>query len=384
MTTLPGLTFEEDDDGGGPNGRSIGEETRHVLRVINAYRASLSPPYQSHFRVIALVVYKDGQGKVSHVCGANAEPCTIGGSICAERAALISLRHVPPPVQLLRIYVVTDEAKDALFPGILCKEYLSSMADDSLPIYVANAKTTDVRSMALGELFPFASLYRHTDRSDLVATGRALAEKREAPEVGSPAARLYEEVLKATARCVGRLIRRSNGERVVNHSPSFNLTLHNPTHPPFLPSGSINHTTPTHRDDKDDFHPIRYAAGVLFADGSHVVAWQKKGIEYGTTIDAIVQLAHAMESHKALGLTLPVLILQSDQFGNLHAPSGHARGFLMEYGYEKVLLYVHDTSTGALRSVTVGETAPGRPLISFGGGQEKAKAKENGKIGRTS
>lgn len=136
--------------------------------------------------------------------------------------------------------------------------------------------------------------------------------------------------------------------------------------------------SPTHyRDDKDDFHPIRYAAGVLFADGTHVVAWQKKGIEYGTTVDAAVQLAHAMESNKAQSLAGPVLIIQTDQFGILHAPSGHARGFLMEYGYENIPLLVHDTHTGDLLSINVGATAPGRPLISFGReGYDKAEEEE--------
>lgn len=172
-----------------------------ILRVINAYRTSLLPPYQSHFRVIALVVYKDGEGRVSHVCGANAEPCTIGGSICAERAALVSLRHVSQPVKLLALYVVTDEARNALFPGIMCKEFLSSMADDELSIIVANAETTDVQIKKLGELYPFASAYRHTDRNELVATGQALAGKIQTPSTESHAAKLYEEVLKATARC---------------------------------------------------------------------------------------------------------------------------------------------------------------------------------------
>lgn len=200
MTTLPGLDFTEYDDFG--NNGSLGEETTRILRVINTYRTSLLPPYQSHFRVIALVVYKDGEGGVSHVCGTNAEPCTIGGSICAERAALVSLRHASQPVKLLALYVVTDEARNALFPGILCKEFLSSMADDDFTIIVANAETTDVHFKKLGELYPFASAYRHTDRNELVATGQALARKIQMPSTESHAAILYEEVFKVTARCV--------------------------------------------------------------------------------------------------------------------------------------------------------------------------------------
>lgn len=119
------------------------------------------------------------------------------------------------------------------------------------------------------------------------------------------------------------------------------------------------------RDDKDELHPIRYAAGVRFADGIQVVAWQKKGLEYGTTIDAVVQLAHAMEWRRGQGLPGPILLLQSDQFGILHAPSGHARGFLMEYDYGDLPLLVHETSSGKLLTLTVSETAPERPIINF-------------------
>ena len=125
----------------------------------------------------------------------------------------------------------------------------------------------------------------------------------------------------------------------------------------------MDHPT-SDRDDKDGFHPIRYAAGVLFADGTHAVAWQKKGIEYGTTCDAMVQLVHSMETKRDKGI-MPTVLVQADQLGILHAPSGHARGFLMEYGYHEVPLYLHNTTTGQLHRVTVGDTSPNRPLISF-------------------
>lgn len=190
MTQLPGLAF----------GRDLDEEPKRVLLAINAYRAALDPPYQSLFRVIAVVVYEDGQGHVSHVVGTNAEPCMIAGSICAERAALVSLRHVPQPVTLLRVYVSTDNA-EPLFPGVLCKEFLSSMADDTLPIVVSGAHTTEVRTKTLGELWPYASLYRHVDRQRLVNVGEAFVQAfgLATPPAG-PEATLYDKVVKATAR----------------------------------------------------------------------------------------------------------------------------------------------------------------------------------------
>ena len=44
------------------------------------------------------------------------------------------------------------------------------------------------------------------------------------------------------------------------------------------------------RDDRDDLYPIRYGAAVLFTDDSVEVAWMKKGIEFGTTLDAVTQV----------------------------------------------------------------------------------------------
>lgn len=194
MTQLPGLVF----------GPDLDEDPKSVLQALNTYRAALAPPYQSLFRVIAVVVYEDGQGRIGHVVGANAEPCMIAGSICAERAALVSLRHVPQPVTLLRVYVSTDNA-DPLFPGVLCKEFLSSMADDKLSIVVSGAQTTEIRERTLGELWPYASLYRHADRPRLVNVGEAFVQAFGlAPPPAGPEAILYDEVVKATARYVER------------------------------------------------------------------------------------------------------------------------------------------------------------------------------------
>jgi hypothetical protein len=44
------------------------------------------------------------------------------------------------------------------------------------------------------------------------------------------------------------------------------------------------------RDVNDMIHPLRYAAAALLDDGSTEVAWQKKGIEFGTTLDAVTQV----------------------------------------------------------------------------------------------
>lgn len=97
------------------------QEPPRVVKALNDYRAAMPPPSQSHFRVIALAVYEDSEGRVSYVVGANNESCSLLNSLCGERMALAQLRLVHhQPVRLLRMYVVTDDSKP-LFPGMLCR-----------------------------------------------------------------------------------------------------------------------------------------------------------------------------------------------------------------------------------------------------------------------
>eukprot|EP01038_Epipyxis_sp_PR26KG_P013721 gene13721-18406_t len=83
-----------------------------------------SSPQQSNFRVIALFVLKhysrdekENKQKYSLVVGTNAEQGYIGGSICAERAALCKLRFIPD-VEIVEVVVVTD-SDFPIYPGPL-------------------------------------------------------------------------------------------------------------------------------------------------------------------------------------------------------------------------------------------------------------------------
>lgn len=104
------------------------------LDVLLAHRYRLSlrtPPQQSYFRVVAVVFFsRIGMNGVRsneryHVVGTNDEPHAIGGSICAERAALMQLRFVPDLEAITKVVIVTDDA-DAISPGMLCREFMAS------------------------------------------------------------------------------------------------------------------------------------------------------------------------------------------------------------------------------------------------------------------
>eukprot|EP00562_Extubocellulus_spinifer_P023064 CAMPEP_0178628630 /NCGR_PEP_ID=MMETSP0698-20121128/9524_1 /TAXON_ID=265572 /ORGANISM="Extubocellulus spinifer, Strain CCMP396" /LENGTH=187 /DNA_ID=CAMNT_0020267893 /DNA_START=149 /DNA_END=709 /DNA_ORIENTATION=+ len=118
------------------------------LIAAHRYRLSLTPPKQSNFRVVALIFYEltsetdsescnettatttcksisTGSNKRRYVVGTNDEPCTISGSICAERAALLQLRFLPNVTQITKVVIVTDSPQP-ISPGMLCREYMSS------------------------------------------------------------------------------------------------------------------------------------------------------------------------------------------------------------------------------------------------------------------
>ncbi len=105
-------------------------------------------------------------------------------------------------------------------------EFLSSVADPTIPIIVAGAAGTDIRIATLGELYPCPSIYQHvraappisqpvlpnqlclnansqtmqTDRKQLLDTGAALAAKGLPLPTEPAAAALYQAVLQATSR----------------------------------------------------------------------------------------------------------------------------------------------------------------------------------------
>jgi cytidine deaminase len=93
-----------------------------VIASMNSLRASMEAPLQSRFRVLAVLCYvqDDDPTTVRYIVGANSEPCSIGGSICAERACLVQLRLMQKPISLLRIFIVSD-APEPLAPGMLCR-----------------------------------------------------------------------------------------------------------------------------------------------------------------------------------------------------------------------------------------------------------------------
>ncbi|CAM9334799.1 unnamed protein product [Ectocarpus fasciculatus] len=113
----------------------------------------------------------------------------------------------------------------------------------------------------------------------------------------------------------------------------------------------------TAEDDKDDIHPIRYAAVALFSDGEAEITHQLKAFEYGATLDPVTLLAPAMMRRAKDGIRTSWVLLV-DQFGNLHAPFAQARTFLSEHGFGETKVAIHEPGGGVV-VIKAKELVPG-------------------------
>ena len=299
-------------DGATASNQKLAQEDAEDIKLAHRYRTSLTTsPTQSSFRVVAIVFYKDScptttspvadnrRGSRQYVLGTNDEPGGfIGGSICAERAALVQLRFLPNAI-VKKILIVTDNEKP-ISPGMLCREFMAghSSVPWDVPIVLAGTESSsdvgyNITKTTLRQLFPYPSPYARLTAS-------------QANDFGSS--------FKGTKKEKRTSLSESAVEQLMTSARKSSL-----------------------KDALTNLHPIQFGAAVLFDDDTIVVAHQKKALEYGASLDAVSQLAPHIEQSSAR----PVALVQVDSFGIAHAPFASARAFLSEHGYGDCLVIVH-------------------------------------------
>jgi len=236
---------------------------------------------------------------LAYVTGTNSEACFIGSSICSERSAVLQMR-MKRYESIEKLYLTADST-DIITPGLLCREMLCEFLTLDTPIvmasYAPSAKPQPftVQSSSLRELYPHPSIYLNVPGSTVADWATRFYTHAEKPAMSLADKpdwlALYRAVVAATAQ-----------------------------------------------DGRPGLHPLRYAAGALFSDGSTEVTPMTKLLEFGWTLDPVVKLVPALESRRAQGVQ-PTLLLFADHSGTLHAPHAAARAHLGEYGYTPALLF---------------------------------------------
>jgi cytidine deaminase len=277
-----------------------------LIAYANTKRRALPcAPEQSFFRVYVLLIVRSEDRNVI-IEGTNAEQGYIGGAICAERAALCEMRKYRDPI-IVKVVVVTDSDRPVSC-GALCREYLSSHGNPATPLVFSNSDGTVVSHCELGYLQPYPYVYRFCKRDEVRQRAVDFSAACQNPsEISQQLGDLYAQAMSVTKL-----------------------------------------------DDFETIHPIKFAAAVLFADGTVSVAWFLPGFEYGCSLDPVSQLIHDCEKKRANAhgdeskvLARPDILLQCDQFGVCHAPFAQARALLTEHGYGDTRIVVHNPANGA-------------------------------------
>jgi cytidine deaminase len=268
-------------------------------RVVPAKEATYKCEPMSHPHPFDNHMYVEGTNKeLAYVTGTNTEPCFIGNSICSERSAILQMR-MKHYVSIEKLYITAD-ADNIITPGLLCREMLCEFLWIDTPIILASWAPSepngyDVQVATLRELFPFPHIYLNVPGStvtDFASHFHSQSEKFNLQYASKPAwTSLYEAVKESTKK-----------------------------------------------DGRPSLHPLKYAAGVLFKDGTTRCQAMTKVLEYGWSLDPVIKLVPFLEEKKEQQIQ-PELILICDHFGNLHSPSAPARSHLTEYSYQPVLIF---------------------------------------------
>lgn len=163
-----------------------------------------SKPVLSDFRVYSIITFEHQDGTLDWVTGTNSETTFVGTGICAERNAVVQLRHIPYGA-IVAVYVVSDSPAE-LTPGLLCREFLLEYAQLDTPVVRCAAVLAccwarfcevgqcccvfvcisawrpgpgpawQSRTSTLGELYPHPPLFLHVRGSAVLEFGRDFAK----------------------------------------------------------------------------------------------------------------------------------------------------------------------------------------------------------------
>lgn len=172
---------------------SLGSEDKDYLLLTNIHRKRIhegqASPLLSSFVVCCTVVYRrSSSSKKLHTTTANSEPCSLGGSLCAERAALSSLPSLVPDLsQILSVYILSDSPKP-ITPGFLCREYMNTrfplriLDPERVKVCLAGTGSdgevdeSSVTSCKLSTFYPAPSLYKGLRVSSYAFVGLQLCQ----------------------------------------------------------------------------------------------------------------------------------------------------------------------------------------------------------------
>ena len=119
-----------------------------IKEAIENLKNSYSP--YSKFAVSCVILLKDGK----IINGVNVENASFGGTICAERSAIVNLISQGLKISDVKKVVIVSSGKDKCIPCCICRQIMLEFLDLKTPIIMAN-QNLEYDEVTLGELIPF-------------------------------------------------------------------------------------------------------------------------------------------------------------------------------------------------------------------------------------
>ncbi|CUA68301.1 Cytidine deaminase [Rhizoctonia solani] len=140
------------------------EEREKLIQAAIAAKETAYSPY-SKFRVGAALFSTDGK----IIAGGNVENASYGGTICAERTALV--KAVSEGTKSFLAIAVTSDVDEIVSPCGICRQFIREFCSLKMPIYMikssytpATAETTS-KAVSLEDVLPYSFGPEHLEMS---------------------------------------------------------------------------------------------------------------------------------------------------------------------------------------------------------------------------
>lgn len=107
-------------------------------------------PY-SNYQVAAILVLENGE----QVQGVNVENASYGGTICAERSAIVSAVSQYGKQPFKEMHLLAGDNDNFAMPCGFCRQVISEFVPDSFSLFVYTADG-QCKQVSMGELLPYS------------------------------------------------------------------------------------------------------------------------------------------------------------------------------------------------------------------------------------
>lgn len=125
-------------------------EITQLVQIAKNHLKRAYVPY-SHFPVAAVAL--DAQGNVYK--GINVENASYGLTMCAERVCLFESINQNDERPIITDFVVIGNTPSAISPCGACRQVMSELLTQKTRIFLASAKTEDLKQFSLNEILPY-------------------------------------------------------------------------------------------------------------------------------------------------------------------------------------------------------------------------------------